>query len=408
MWTNLIVKNFKSVGERGIDLELKPLTLFVGPNGSGKSSILEAIAILPANVGRPDFQLTGELVQFSAHEEIAYKHEVDRWLVWEIRLPNRYGVRLEYKHDSGEAKETVIKSGRNFLQLSLEGNRQAGHRLMVMVGEGQPIGPINTILTKLDGSTIPLVGSIRGEPASAATWNEAMSILDSVGADLREKVFLLSGLRGRIPSTSSTFEVPKWVGTYGQGVLPLLSVISSSPLYEKTWAKVQDWAVQFGLSKLSAGLRGSNILSADYYDPEIRTTINLAFAGQGSRQLISVITQLFWAKPGSLIMIEEPELSLHPEAQVKLGGLFADAIKEDKQIMVSTHSHFLLLALSQAVENGLKVHDIAVYHVTKGKEGTKAAPVKLSQRGYPLGWPPSYEKVERELALNWAKGLAEK
>jgi hypothetical protein len=68
--------------------------------------------------------------------------------------------------------------------------------------------------------------------------------------------------------------------------------------------------------------------------------------------------------------------------------------------MVSTHSHYFLLALNQAVESGLKVEDIAVYHVTKDAEGTSAKPVKLSSRGYPLGWPPSYEKVEKDLARN--------
>ncbi|MFQ5874616.1 MAG: AAA family ATPase, partial [Dehalococcoidia bacterium] len=44
MLSRLIVKNFKSIGEPGVDLELKPLTILVGPNGSGKSSIFEAVA----------------------------------------------------------------------------------------------------------------------------------------------------------------------------------------------------------------------------------------------------------------------------------------------------------------------------------------------------------------------------
>ena len=45
MLSRLVVKNFKSIGEPGVDLELKPLTILVGPNGSGKSSIFEAVAV---------------------------------------------------------------------------------------------------------------------------------------------------------------------------------------------------------------------------------------------------------------------------------------------------------------------------------------------------------------------------
>ena len=33
MLTSAIIENFKSIGEPGVDLELKPLTLLVGPNG---------------------------------------------------------------------------------------------------------------------------------------------------------------------------------------------------------------------------------------------------------------------------------------------------------------------------------------------------------------------------------------
>ena len=43
MLSRVKIQNFKSIGEPGVDLELKPLTFLVGPNGGGKSSILEAI-----------------------------------------------------------------------------------------------------------------------------------------------------------------------------------------------------------------------------------------------------------------------------------------------------------------------------------------------------------------------------
>ncbi len=35
MLSRAIIKNFKSIGEPGVDLELKPLTLLVVPNGGG-------------------------------------------------------------------------------------------------------------------------------------------------------------------------------------------------------------------------------------------------------------------------------------------------------------------------------------------------------------------------------------
>ncbi len=52
MFTRLCVRNFKSIGEKGVDVELKPLTIFVGPNGAGKSAILHALDWLASRVRR--------------------------------------------------------------------------------------------------------------------------------------------------------------------------------------------------------------------------------------------------------------------------------------------------------------------------------------------------------------------
>ena len=426
--SRLKIRNFKSIGEKGIDLELKPLTLLVGPNGSGKSSILESLALLAANVGGGAFGLNGELVHFNAYEEIAHKHSIDQWIVWEIWLSRNIGVRYEHRPDSGEEKETVLTEGKESVQFSLEGNRLEEKRLFVSLPGKNLKVQVGNSLVRLDGRKYNSSTTLQGladtgrrsrrmnlpvgpnavQEKPYPELDDAASTVERLGTQLQEQIFLLSALRGEVAAQSTTGQIPRWCGPRGEGLLPLLALVQGSSLqeYEDKWSKIQFWANEFGLLKLKAGIRGVNTLAADFLDRDLKTTVNLAFAGQGSRQILSVITQLFWATPESIIMIEEPEISLHPEAQVKLGELFADAILEDKQIIATTHSHFLLLALSRAVEKGLKVEDIAVYHVTKGKEGTEAKPVKLSKRGYPLGWPPSYEKVERDIALNWAKDLA--
>ena len=76
----------------------------------------------------------------------------------------------------------------------------------------------------------------------------------------------------------------------------------------------------------------------------------MALSSSGATQILTVITQLFWAPTGSLLMIEEPEISLHPQAQVDVLEMFAEAIKQDnKQIIATTHSHILLQALGYVV-----------------------------------------------------------
>jgi len=108
------------------------------------------------------------------------------------------------------------------------------------------------------------------------------------------------------------------------------------------------------MEEIKAGWWGGKNLSSDYIDPELRTRLNMALASQGSRQILTIITQLFWSTPGSVIMIEEPEISLHIEAQLELPPI----------------SEHLILALKPLIVNGeLKPEDVAIWHFEKKIKG---------------------------------------
>jgi predicted ATPase len=107
-------------------------------------------------------------------------------------------------------------------------------------------------------------------------------------------------------------------------------------------------------------------------------------------------------------MIEEPEISLHIESQLELPKLFSEAIKEGKQVIVTTHSEHLILALKPLIASGeLKPEDVAIWHFEKTEEGTKAARLKLTGKGIVEGWIPSYVKAEKEIIKEWVSTLPE-
>lgn len=422
MLTRLVIKNFKAIGEAGVDLELKPLTLLVGPNGSGKSSILEGLALFAqcANtrdqIGGSQGKIEGGLVNYPSLQEAVHKHELNRCMSWEIHTSPMQGYRYELWPDTGEARQTAIENGKSALSLRLVGDRRQRFTLKFEHPGGVLITEDPLYATRMPPGgaqqyTADFLSVLNDSLFDRAYWrgkgNEcevAATIVKELGSKMAQKVFLLGVARGEIAFAGPSGG--RWVGAHGEGLLGILSSLGS-PRYEPERTKVFRWADALGLAKLSTSVSPSGIV-AEFVDPVLKAVNNLALAGYGSRQALAVVTELFWAPPGSLIMIEEPEISLHPEAQVKLGELFAEAIKEDKQVIATTHSHFLLLALGRVVQKGLlKRDDIAVYHVTKDAKGTKTTPVKLSKRGYPLGWPPSFAKVESDLAREWAKDLAE-
>lgn len=64
-----------------------------------------------------------------------------------------------------------------------------------------------------------------------------------------------------------------------------------------------------------------------------------AFAGSGEMSAAILVHEVLNAKPRSLILLDEPEVSLHPGAQKKLTEFLLRQIKEKKhQVIISTHS----------------------------------------------------------------------
>ena len=74
------------------------------------------------------------------------------------------------------------------------------------------------------------------------------------------------------------------------------------------------------------------------FQSEHRTYSN-AFAGSGEMAVLYLVMRITASKPGTLILLDEPEVSLHPRAQQNLlEFLLAQAKKKRLQVVFSTHS----------------------------------------------------------------------
>ena len=70
--------------------------------------------------------------------------------------------------------------------------------------------------------------------------------------------------------------------------------------------------------------------------------------GSGEARLYALVMQLERFPEKSLVLLEEPETSLHPSAQFELGKYLVNVAERRKiQMLLTTHSEYLLLALPQ-------------------------------------------------------------
>jgi predicted ATPase len=76
--------------------------------------------------------------------------------------------------------------------------------------------------------------------------------------------------------------------------------------------------------------------------PGVKSELSPNDVGVGVSQALPVIGAVLLANPGDLVVLEQPELHLHPDAQLQLAEFFVAAVKSGRRLLIESHSeHFL-------------------------------------------------------------------
>ena len=126
--------------------------------------------------------------------------------------------------------------------------------------------------------------------------------------------------------------------------------------------------------------------------------VSIADVGFGVSQVLPVLVALIVAEPGQLVYLEQPELHLHPRAQVALAQVLADAAKRGVRVVAEMHSSLLLLAVQTLVAEGsLSPELVKLYWFTRGENGaTKIDTADLDEAGAYGNWPEDFDDVDLE------------
>lgn len=93
------------------------------------------------------------------------------------------------------------------------------------------------------------------------------------------------------------------------------------------------------LPKWTIESNGNNNLHLEFIFDEVRHSSN--GAGAGFINIFNIVDALYDSSEDNIILIDEPEISLHPDLQRKLFQLLIEYSK-DKQIIISTHSPYFV------------------------------------------------------------------
>jgi energy-coupling factor transporter ATP-binding protein EcfA2 len=206
---------------------------------------------------------------------------------------------------------------------------------------------VELILKRADGLTITLASQ---QPGTSETN------LEPTGTNLTGELFVLPSRRvfspyfGRNTANRATFQnlmgfPPFRSSQLDQFSSRLFEIQKNRAAFDAVMTKVVTPAPNWTIDQEDSGQWFLKLTRGD----AVHTSEGL---GEGLVSLIYIVDALYDSEPGQCIVIDEPELSLHPALQRKLARLFAFYAR-DRQIVLATHSpYFVDLA---ALANGAKV-----------------------------------------------------
>ncbi len=433
MFKSMRLKNFKAYKDSG-EIPLAPLTVIVGANNSGKSTLFQALLLLKQtaqNPGqRPLLATQGSFVDLGGFYDILHKDaknhpsfDISLTLDAPIMLhvdvglsggrefetaPDRFDVGFALAKKSAEievCRATFWLGGKRMLAVS-EGNgkwhsdtfsddapkgteilyRNIFPRLSISFDGGVPI-------PKLDHAFMRTVDATN---IGSYVWTES----------LRSNVHHVGPLRRRVPWQASLGARSPDLGLGGENLLAALSNEEKNQATDKTLLEsLNRWLFDnMILGKLHLEVdkaRASYMLLADEWRGQ--KGINVAGMGEGISQVLPVVARLRAANANDCLLIEQPEIHLHPALQSELADLFIEIVKAgERQILIETHSEHLLLRVRRRIAEGtLNPDQVAILFVEKHGGESKVRRLDLNSRGHFSDWPKGFfdEAYQEAMAL---------
>jgi predicted ATPase len=222
-------------------------------------------------------------------------------------------------------------------------------------------------------SKIRYLGPLRADPQEAQKFPSS-SELDDVGA---------KGEHAAAIYDANQNAIIQWYN-------PLKNITEKSALKFALDTWIRYLGVANEIKTQEAGLSG---ISWQVIHMEGHKALPLSAVGVGVSQILPILVMGLLAPDNTLLIVEQPELHLHPSVQARLGDFFMGLAKCSKQCLIETHSENLVSQLRVHIVEADEPEnaDCLIYFVDQDEQGaTQFTPIKISPNGNILNWPHGF------------------
>lgn len=422
MITKIALKNFKCF--RDIEVNPRLITVLIGPNGSGKSSLIQSLLLLRQSKKQHKLITEGPIINLGTVDELVThikKGKDDSKVLLEMQIDGlcRSGfpeVKYAYNmvFDGGQ-----LEYGNAYFTFKFE---QVDHSIKGFFKRNESqkfessLSIDNIIMRFYPSNQIaqPIIsGSSSVPPGKENLFNQIKSIIDevlsSIDKELNEITYI-PAIRGFSHHNYSLGE-----GIINSPLLVAMGFENYSKQFATNFAYKRE-LLEREISEMMLHITGAEASSNVIPDKQVqvlakkgKSKVNIVNEGFGTNQLMQLLWLVIISNKNSTILIEEPEIHLHPRAQANLASVLANKAKqEDKQLIISTHSeHFLHRLLTLIAEGSLSNDELSIYAFEMGENGiAKADALEIDKAGRIKGGLKNFFEVEIEELNSYLQALS--
>jgi predicted ATPase len=332
------VQGLKSIDD--LKLEFSRINILVGTNSSGKSTLIQSILLASQSLERINCPLNGNLVSLGDFREVRNFITNAKTIDIDLQLDGHTHSITILETDREDSSELRVNNGHEELKPAIKDQLAIDEGLYYL--SSSRIG--HKDIYEKNYSNIYKFGLL-GEYCLYYFEKHKDQILD--------KTMTRSGAF----SNSLEGQVNYWLKHIIGVELSTMDII--------------------GTDKIKASFRHGT--------RDMRTKN----VGSGISYLISIIIMCLSLEAGDTIMIENPEIHLHPKAQSKLTEFLVFVAKANRQIILETHSDHIFNGIRVAVSRGeLWQADYTInFFSLDEKHCTKVNPIEISKRGRVIDGP---------------------
>ena len=433
MIKQLRIKNFKGWHDTGL-IKMTPLTVLFGANSSGKSSISHLLLLLKQTVDNLDRKTTifpgnsNSSLQIGSLIDVIYQHnrnnQIEFEYLWNLEKPlfirdvksakEYQATKIKFSAAIG-LKNQLSSEVRHFTYDMFDDNEKTLSVYMKKKAE-KPTYEIeaeNYELIKNAGRAWDIDSPVRfyGYPESVVANYQNAEFLQELNYRhevLYGSIYYLGPLRQvsrRLYSWSGS--VPDSVGYSGENAISAILAAQNRKLNIGKHKRKKQFDEIIAEKLLDMGLIEEFLLrpitdEKKNYEVKVRTKgsedlVDLPDVGFGVSQVLPVLVQLFYAPANSIIIMEQPEIHLHPRAQANLADVMIDAIRAREngdrniQLIVETHSEHFLRRLQRRIAEDVITNDqVSAYFANTNNKPTSLEPLEIDTYGNISNWPKDF------------------